>query len=265
MTRWPLALTSLADIAWQAGDAIMAHYSPDIGVSFKADDSPVTAADMAANEVICASLRERTPSLPILSEEAAAIEWSERRLWRRYWLVDPLDGTREFIAGNGEFTVNIALIEQGEPVMGVVHAPALEETYIAARGEGAWLFERDGSAQPLTAAASNLTRPRVLITRSHLKPGLMALLQRLPAHDQITAGSALKFGRLAAGRGEFYPRVGPTSEWDTAAGQCVVEVAGGTVQVAGGGSLRYNQGDSLLNPDFSVAAPVCAAWHAHLQ
>ena len=265
MTRWPLELASLVEVARQAGDRIMAHYATGTEVRYKADESPVTAADLAAHGVIASALGERTPSIPLLSEEGEPWSWAQRRQWTRYWLVDPLDGTREFIAGNGEFTVNIALIQHGEPVMGVVHAPALSETYAAARGEGAWRFEAGEPPTRLAVTAVLPRRPRVLVTRSHAKPALATLLNRLPPHESIGVGSALKFGRLAAGAGEFYPRIGPTCEWDTAAGHCVVEAAGATLQVAGGGALRYNQCESLLNPDFSVAAAVCSAWHDYLS
>lgn len=264
MSRWPLELASLVDVAWQAGAHIMAHYGALSEVSYKSDDSPVTAADMAAHASITRALAERTPSIPVLSEEAAEVPWAQRRLWRRYWLVDPLDGTREFIARNGEFTVNIALIDHGEPVMGVVHAPALAETYAAARSEGAWAVDSNGNRSRLMLSHATATPPRVLVTRSHGRPALETLLERLPRHARLAVGSALKFGRLAAGGGEFYPRIGPTCEWDTAAGQCLVEAAGGSLRTRGGGPLRYNQCESLLNPDFTVAAPAYAAWHDYL-
>ncbi|MBB88149.1 3'(2'),5'-bisphosphate nucleotidase CysQ [Abyssibacter sp.] len=260
MSDYPVTLQALVAVARRAGECIMKHYGDEVAVRYKADESPVTAADLAAHQSILDELIALTPGVPRLSEEAAAVPWAQRQAWTRYWLIDPLDGTREFIARNGEFTVNIALIEHGEPVMGVVHAPDLDETYYAARGQGAWMATRRGSPAPMLLAAAKVATPRVLVTRSHATEALTALLNGLPAHEAVRVGSALKFGRLAAGEGEFYPRVGPTSEWDTAAGHCVVAEAGGRVLAAGGQRLRYNQTPSLLNPDFSVAAPPCFAW-----
>ena len=265
MSETPVSLQALVAVARRAGDSIMKHYVGEFAVNYKADRSPVTAADLAAHRAILDELSRLTPDIPCLSEEAESITWEQRRHWQRYWLIDPLDGTREFIARNGEFTVNIALIEQGDPVMGVVHAPALGETYFAARDQGATMLTATGEPRSLPACPPRSARPRVLVTRSHRSDALTALLERLPPHEEVVVGSALKFGRLAAGGGEFYPRLGPTSEWDTAAGQCVAEEAGARMRTAAGERLRYNQSPSLLNPDFSVAAAPCFDWQASLS
>ncbi|MEP6940911.1 MAG: 3'(2'),5'-bisphosphate nucleotidase CysQ [Rudaea sp.] len=248
-------------IARAAGDAIMAVYAGDFAVERKDDDSPLTAADLAAHRTIVAGLKASAAQIPVLSEEAAEeVPWSERRTWSRYFLVDPLDGTREFVKRNGEFTVNIALIEDGVPTMGVVYAPVLDEMFSAWSGGNAWLHTaRDGRKQRLH------TRPRgrtvvVAGSRSHADPRLLGALERLGAHELITLGSSLKFCRTAQGIADLYLRYGLTSEWDTAAGQCVLEQAGGVVARLDGTRLLYNTKESLLNPDFMAYGDESVDW-----
>lgn len=234
-----------------AGRHILDVYRQDFSVEHKADDSPLTQADLRAHHHIAEALAARWPEIPLLSEEGAALPYATRRQWSRYWLVDPLDGTREFVKRNGEFTVNIALIVEGAPVLGVVHAPVLGDTYAAARGVGASRV-REGISQPIQAR-SPPPRPTVLASRSHRDARTRAWLATLPPHDTLSRGSSLKFCLIAAGEADLYPRLGPTSEWDTAAAQCVVEAAGGAVLALPERTpLRYNQKDSLINPDLLV-------------
>ena len=251
-------------LAREAGEAIMEVYAQDFDVESKADASPLTAADLASHRIICAGLSALTPDIPVLSEESAAIDWAVRRGWTRYWLVDPLDGTREFVKKNGEFTVNIALIDDGVSVLGVVYAPALDYLVHAERGIGA--FVRDGAADIALMTQQPAPTPlRVAASRSHLDARTAAALEKMGATERIGMGSSLKFCRIAEGRIDVYPRFGPTSEWDTAAGQCVVEAAGGAVLTLDGAALRYNTKESLLNPDFIVLGDTNLSWRSWLD
>ncbi len=239
-------------IARQAGHAIMRVYAREFSVHDKADRSPLTEADLAAHVVIADALGKLTPSLPILSEEA--VEAFPRSFaCERYWLVDPLDGTKEFIKCNGEFTVNIALIEQGRAVLGVVHAPAIEVTYLAAYGLGSYRQRKDGAAESIHVAIHEDGTPwRVVGSRSHAGDSLEAFVERLGSHTMLPMGSSLKLCLVADGTADLYPRLGPTSLWDTAAAQCVVEQAGGTVATVTGEPLRYDDPAVVLNPSFVV-------------
>lgn len=257
-------LDSCRRLARDAGEAILAVYAGDFDVMHKADDSPLTRADLAAHRIITRGLAALTPELPCLSEEAADIGYDERRGWTRYWLVDPLDGTREFVNRNDDFTVNIALIDHGVPMLGVVLAPALDVSYSALRGEGAW--RDDGAGPEAIRSRPRQARPRVAASRSHCDAMLTALLAALPEHDVVHRGSALKFGLVAEGEVDLYLRTGPTSEWDTAAGQCVVEAAGGAVRtLPDWQALAYNRKASLLNPGFIVAGDDMMGWQALLE
>ena len=250
---------AVVDIALAAGAAIMEIYSQDFAVEHKDDRSPLTAADLASHHLIVDGLRRLTPELPVLSEESASIAWEERRTWTRYWLVDPLDGTREFVKKNGEFTVNIALIEDGETVFGVVYAPALEELHYGIRGVGA--FVRDGDEDVPILSRKPASPPlRVAASRSHLDERTAAAMRRMGEVESQGLGSSLKFCRIAEGRMDVYPRFGPTSEWDTAAAQCVLEAAGGAVLTLDGRPLRYNHKESLLNPDFIALGDTGLPW-----
>ena len=258
-------LQRVGDIARAAGEAILTVYRSDFDVVQKSDHSPVTAADLAAQEVIVAGLAELEPRLPVVSEEARAAAWSERRQWTRYWLVDPLDGTREFIKRNGEFTVNIALIDHHETVLGVVLAPVTGELYVARRGEGAWLQKSPGDAWQRIGTRALAQPPTVAGSRSH-GGGTVTMLQGLLG-NQYTAhplGSSLKFCVIARGEADVYLRRGPTSEWDTAAAQCVLEEAGGAVLDLHGEPFRYNRGESLLNPEFIAVGDTSIDWRGRL-
>ena len=255
---------AVVDIAVAAGAAIMQVYVQDFAVEQKDDRSPLTAADLAAHHLIVDGLRRLTPELPVLSEESASIAWEERRVWTRYWLVDPLDGTREFVKKNGEFTVNIALIENGETVFGVVYAPALEELHYGIRGVGA--FVRDGDEDVPILSRKPASPPlRVAASRSHLDERTAAAMRRMGEVESQGLGSSLKFCRIAEGRMDVYPRFGPTSEWDTAAAQCVLEAAGGAVLTLDGQPLRYNHKESLLNPDFIALGDAGLPWRDWLR
>ncbi len=248
---WARWLPDVIRICEGAGRHILDVYQQDFSVEHKDDDSPVTQADLRAHRHIAAALAERWPDIPLLSEEGATLPFETRRAWSQYWLVDPLDGTREFIKKNGEFTVNIALIVNGESVLGVVHAPVPDDTYAAARGAGA-IRVRNGVSTPIQTRVQP-ERPTVLASRSHRDARTQAWLDELPTHDIASRGSSLKFCLIAAGEADLYPRLGPTSEWDTAAAQCVVEEAGGAVlALPERVPLRYNQKDSLLNSEFLV-------------
>jgi 3'(2'), 5'-bisphosphate nucleotidase len=243
-------LKGVLDAVAAASTAILEVYATAHGVEYKADESPITRADRAAHDILAARLSLLTPSIPVLSEEAeAAHDFAVRRAWPELWLVDPLDGTREFISRNGEFTVNVALIRGHEPVLGVVAAPALGLTYYAARGHGAFRVQTESGAEPIHVRPA--ADPLVVVgSRSHRGDSLDGLLARLGPHEMRPMGSALKFCLVAEGSADFYPRLGPTSEWDTAAAQAVLEVAGGAVTTLDGTPLRYNQRDTLLNPHF---------------
>jgi len=232
-----------------AGEAIMRVYGDEFSVVRKTDDSPLTLADLESQRVILAGLAALTPGVPVLSEESAQAPWAERRDWRELWVVDPLDGTREFVKRNGEFTINIALVVEHEAVLGVVAAPALGVTYWGAAGNGAFRLRQ---GEPV--AAIRVSRPqdplRVVGSRSHNSAETDAYLRGIPGHVQKGVGSSLKFCLVAEGDADLYPRFGPTSEWDTAAGQAILEAAGGHVTRLDGHRLRYNCRESLLNGDF---------------
>jgi len=250
-------IQQLVTIAKQAGDAIMQIYQQEFAVAFKQDSSPLTEADQAAHRIIQQGLNKLEPILPVLSEEGSHSEFAIRKNWQRFWLVDPLDGTKEFIKKNGEFTVNIALIEQGRPVMAVVHAPALGRCYWAAEGQGAWR-EQDQHIKQIHLATppEGDERPwRIVGSRSHGSPEFEAYLSRFINPQIVAMGSSLKFCLVAEGSADIYPRLGPTSEWDTAAAHCIVNEAGGKViNAETGDELRYNQREGLLNPHFIVQA-----------
>lgn len=236
-------------IAEVAGRLILRHYaSGPVQAQLKADRSPLTAADTASHDFIVGAL-QAAPAFPALSEESAEVAYETRSRWQRYWLVDPLDGTREFLKRNGEFTVNIALVEHGVPVIGVVHAPARRLTYFAARGQGAFLRERAGEPIRIPRGRRDSERLAVVVSRSHADARTSAYLATLGEYESVTVGSSLKFCLLAEGRAQLYPRFGTTMEWDTAAGQCVLEEAGGSVRDLEGRRLTYNKRD-LRNPFF---------------
>ncbi len=253
------------DIALLAGKAIMAVYEGEIAVSRKEDSSPLTQADLAAHDIITNGLAGIDPSIPVISEESSAIPFDERKKWNRYWLVDPLDGTREFIKRNGEFTVNIALIEDHMPVMGVVYAPALDLLFHAIKGEGAYRQLGNGAPQRIRARNFDPTQVTVAGSRSHAGERLLAFLDRIGPHMLISMGSSLKICLVAEGRADVYPRLGLTSEWDTAAAQCILEEAGGQIVGTNGQVLRYNTKDSLLNPEFFASGANSRNWSKYID
>ncbi len=257
---------ALIRLARDAGDEIMKIYNEDrIAVETKADDSPLTNADMASHQTLVAGLRAMTPEIPILSEESAALPWEQRRQWRRYWLIDPLDGTKEFVKRTHEFTVNIALIEDGYPVIGVVHAPAIDTLYYGVEGRGAFRARGEGKAEPIRVAADPHRPMRIVGSKSHATESLRRFVACVDDAELVSMGSSLKFCLVAEGAADIYPRLGPTSEWDTAAAQAVVEQAGGRVTTLDLQRFRYNTKDSLLNPEFLVFSEVQAAWKSCLE
>lgn len=250
----------ICTLAREAGDAILEVYQSEFAVEHKEDRSPLTAADIASHRAIVSGLGKLTPALPVLSEESAEIPYLERARWTRYWLVDPLDGTREFVKRNGEFTVNIALIDQQRPVLGVVQAPVTGELWFGWAGGGAF-----GKASPQSEARRLHTRARAapLIvpgSRSHGSEREAELLSRVGPYEKLPLGSSLKFCRIAEGAADLYLRLGPTSEWDTAAAQCVLEQAGGGVVDLAGLPLRCNARESLLNGDFIAFGDPATDW-----
>lgn len=263
---WIDWLNPVRALAAEASERILAIYVTAFDVTAKDDNSPLTAADLASHHTIVAGLRELTPDIPVLSEESATLPFAQRQAWRRYWLVDPLDGTKEFVKRNGEFTVNIALIEDHEPVLGVVRVPVTGLCYFAARGYGAF---RETPGQPPQPIAVNPLQPgkpvRVVGSKSHGGLGLQQFVAALGPHQLFAIGSSLKLCQVAEGAADVYPRMGPTSEWDTAAAQAVVEVAGGGVVSAETGQpLRYNTRDSLLNPYFIVYGDASRDWLSYV-
>ncbi|WP_456373640.1 3'(2'),5'-bisphosphate nucleotidase CysQ [Thiolapillus sp.] len=247
-------------VSREAGKAILAIYEQDFAVQHKEDDSPLTQADLASHEYITAALKRLTPEIPVLSEESADVPWEERRSWRRYWLIDPLDGTREFVKRNGEFTVNIALVQDGLPVLGVVHVPVTGVSYYGDIDKGAFREEQGATPQAIHVTKDCAHPMRVAGSRSHAGDSLRNFLSRLPEHTMLSMGSSLKLCLVAEGKADIYPRLGPTSEWDTAAAQAVVEAAGGQVTDTAMQRLRYNQKESLLNPCFLVFGDSSIDW-----
>ncbi|MBQ4852258.1 3'(2'),5'-bisphosphate nucleotidase CysQ [Pseudoalteromonas sp. MMG012] len=246
-------LEEILHLSRTAGEAIMPIYARDFAIDYKADESPITEADIAAHKVIVAGLQKLTPSTPILSEESAHIPWATRQTWDEYWLVDPIDGTKEFIKKNGEFTVNIALIKDGKPVLGVVHAPALNLSYLAADAIGAFKECGEARIELKVTKKANIGRINVVGSRSHPSPDLAAYLAQFEDVEMIPKGSSLKLCLVAEGSADIYPRLGPTSEWDTGAGHAVAAIAGATITQIDGSPLTYNQKDSYLNPYFIVS------------
>jgi len=250
-------------LATEAGQAILEVYATDFDVQEKSDDSPLTQADLASHHCIVAGLEQLTPGIPVISEEEGLPSFEERGQWQRYWLIDPLDGTKEFVNRNGEFTVNIALIDSHRPVFGVVYVPVQDKTYLGCEGHGAELRE-GGNVAPIRVAGTSSAPVRIVGSRSHRGSSLDTFLERLGDTDIVPMGSSLKFCVIAEGRADIYPRLGPTSEWDTAAAQAVVEQAGGKVLELDGKPLSYNAKEDILNPWFVVIGPGDYDWLALL-
>lgn len=253
--NYPHLLSDVIRIADAASVAVMNVYNTDFKVEYKADHSPITVADLAAHKLIMAELLMLTPDIPVLSEEAAGIPWAQRQQWQRFWLVDPVDGTRDFTQRTGEFTVNIALIEQGEPVLGVVTAPALNEAFWGVKGEGAYKRGSTGGVNEIYVSEPQEVT-RIVASKNHLNDETKAFIEKAGNHQLLQAGSSLKFCRIAEGAADVYPRLAPTSEWDTGAAQTVLVAAGGRVEKLDGTPLEYGK-ENLLNPHFIAAGN----WH----
>ncbi len=254
----------VVELASVAGERILEVYASDFEVQSKEDDSPLTRADLASHRTIIAGLETLTPDVPIISEEGGLPAFDERRRWPRYWLIDPLDGTKEFVNRNDEFTVNVALIEKHRPVFGVVHVPVLAKTYVGCEGYGAERREAGVTPVRIRVADAAGDPVRVVGSRSHRGASLDGFLDALGPHELVPMGSSLKFCVVAEGGADVYPRLGPTSEWDTAAAQAVVEQAGGAVLELDGKPLSYNKKEDILNPWFVVTGGADRDWLALL-
>jgi 3'(2'), 5'-bisphosphate nucleotidase len=244
--------SAVTDLARKAGRATMLYYDGTLAADVREKDNrtPVTLADEVAHDILVEGLREIDPGTPVISEEAEAASFDNRRDWQRFWLVDPLDGTKEFIKRRAEFTVNVALIEQGEPVLGVVLAPALDLLYWAVKGGGAWREEKGGPAERIYSSPRAPGAPLTVVeSLSHPSPELEEYLQTIAVERRVKAGSSLKFCWVAEGRADIYPRLGPTMEWDVAAGDCVYRQSGRDGERPS--PLTYNKPD-LRNPSFVI-------------
>ena len=259
-------IAKLVDLVRRAGEEVLAVYDSDFRVDVKADQSPVTEADLRAHAVLAKGLQELAPTIPLVSEESAPPPLHVRERWRRFWLVDPLDGTKEFINRNGDFTVNVALIDHHQPVLGVVGVPVRGRIYVG-HGDDAYCLQADGRTplEPRRMAQDAVT---VVASRSHrderLERYLQTLQQTFATVDATSVGSSLKFCLLAEGKADFYPRLGPTSQWDTAAAHAVLRAAGGEVCRLDGTALAYRPKPSFLNPEFYAIADPAFPWRERL-
>ena len=253
-----LQIENIVAITRLAGEAVMKVYEQPIQVEHKADNSPLTLADTNSNDIIVSELKKLFPDVPILSEETKQVDYSIRKNWEYFWLVDPLDGTKEFIKHNGEFTINIALIHNNQPIAAVLFAPALNKMYYAVQGKGSFYVDEKGNATKLSTQSNYLTKQKinVVASRSHLTDDVLQFVETLKKQgkevDFVSSGSSLKFCLVAEGKADVYPRFGPTMEWDTAAGQAIAECAG--AKVLNNDTLQplsYNK-ENLLNPFFIV-------------
>jgi len=248
-------LLKVCNIAIEAGEEILKYYTEDIHVTHKDDSSPLTKADLASNKIIMNALQQLDRTIPILSEESL-VEWKERKNWTKYWLVDPLDGTKEFIKQNGEFTVNIALIENNKPILGVIFTPVKFDLYFAQKNYGSYKINSSSKLINLQEAVkifvtNQSSIKRIIGSRSHSNQTFDSWVnQNFPNSEIVQAGSSLKFCLVAEGAADIYPRFGPTSEWDIAAGHIIVNEAGGRVNTFENTEINYNQKEDLLNPQF---------------
>lgn len=251
------------NIAQDAGNIIKQYFNSNYEVNYKQDQSPVTTADLAAHNYISEKLKTLTPELPLLSEESIQIDYARRNTWNTYWLVDPLDGTREFIKNKPDFTVNIALVHMNKPVLGVIYLPIEDHLYFATKGNET--FKRDSDNTLTTIAVSELPRNSFRICGSRAHPGksMQKFLLNIGEHELISRGSSIKSCLVAEGRADIYPRFGPTWEWDTAAAQCIIEQAGGKLVDLNLNTLQYNK-ESLLNPSFIAVGDSKVDWQKYL-
>lgn len=256
----------VCDIAKLAGAEIMKIYAEGFDIQEKKDHSPLTTADLASHTLIIEKLAKLTPDIPILSEESVSISFEERSSWKNYWLIDPLDGTREFIKRNGEFTVNIALITEHSSSLGVVYLPVQDICYSASRNHGAYKQDQDANAKKIASRTSSPeNKPTICGSRSHAGKSLQALQDKIGEFDLISMGSSIKMCLVAEGAADIYPRFGPTSEWDTGAAHCVVNEAGGVIVDLNLQTLQYNTKDSLLNPSFLALGEMNSQWNGFLS
>ncbi len=259
-------LNDVVSLAKHAGNQVLNIYQSDFTVEYKTDKSPITAADLASHNCICQGLHHLTPDLPIISEESVPISFQKRRDWEKYWLIDPLDGTKEFLEKNGEFTINIALIEQHKPSLGVIFVPSMNICYFARKGQGA--YKQIGQTQPkvMFSRAWKKGEPiTVVISRRHGVEELKKFLAQFSSLNLLYCGSALKFCWVAEGLADIYPRFSPTFEWDTAAGQCILNEAGGLIVDKIGQELQYNMSPSLQTADFLAIADKRHHWLHYLK
>ena len=246
-------IISTIEIAKEAGEAISQIYNSDFDYQIKKDLSPITAADRLSHKIITERLKILTPEIPILSEENCDIPFKVRTQWADYWLVDPLDGTKEFINNNGEFTVNIALISNNTPILGIIHIPITHETYWGSKNKGSFYLNENDDVVSISVSNNHQNPIRIVASRSHPSEMLNDLLEKIIDYEIIKVGSSIKFCHIASGQADCYPRFGPTSEWDTAAGEAIVSSAGGHVVAASGNSMKYNVKEEYLNPNFIVS------------
>ena len=246
-------ISSTVEITKEAGEAITEIYNSDFAYQLKKDLSPITAADNLSHNIITDRLKILTPEIPILSEENCDIPYKIRSQWTQYWLVDPLDGTKEFIKKNGEFTVNIALIENNNPIFGIIHIPVTNETYWGSKVNGSFYSTENNDAEQISVSDNYQNPMRIVASRSHPSEMLNSLLESIADYEIIEVGSSIKFCLIASGQADCYPRFGPTSEWDTAAGEAIVRFAGGHLVTANGDLMSYNLKRDYLNPNFIVS------------
>lgn len=245
-------LDFLSRLAAEAAEAILDVYETNFDVECKEDNSPLTLADTRSHQIISRALRSTYPRIPVLSEEGKQTPFYVRKDWSQFWLLDPLDGTKEFVKKNGEFAINIALIEGNAPVLGLIYIPVSKTFYAGRVGEGCWETGPEGRREVKVGEVPADRPVRILKSRSHPSPNMAALIDVFPSHEIANIGSAIKFCKMAAGEADFYPRLGPTWEWDTAAGHALVAAAGGTVVDVNGDALTYNK-PTLLNGPFFAA------------
>ena len=255
---YKIVLDSIINVSKNAGQSILDIYNDENkfnNIEIKKDNSPLTLADKASNNIICSSLKKLYPDIPILSEEGTTIDYYERKKWNNFWLIDPLDGTKEFIKRNGEFTVNIALIKDSKPILGVVYAPVLDITWYGSKDIGSFKIEGDSNSKKINVINSidNNKNIKIVSSRSHSNnPKLKEYTSQFNKFELIKMGSSIKICLVADGSAHYYPRFGPTMEWDTAAAHAIVKYAGGNIlNINSKLELRYNK-ENLLNPGFLV-------------
>lgn len=259
-------LNDVVYLAKLAGSLVLNIYRGEFTVGYKTDKSPITAADLASHNCICQGLHQLTPRLPIISEESTSISFEKRQNWEKYWLIDPLDGTKEFLDKNGEFTINIALIEQYKPILGVIFVPFSNTCYFARKGVGA--YKQIGENQAKIMHGKSWKEGKTItavISRRHGMEELKNFLSQFSRLKLLYCGSALKFCWVADGLADIYPRFSPTFEWDTAAGQCILNEAGGQIIDNTGHELQYNRSFSLQTSNFLAVADKQHAWLDYLK